>query len=158
MHATLHASCSEPIGPGLILGAFEIVEARSRDNGLMCPLNICDVSSAGLEFNGDEVRWDITNNGDIDIEIERIFIEWNNSNGSLTEIKRDGDVIHKGDFTPISAVIDSGWEGDASKRTIKSGDTDTIKFKFDNDVAPEEYSIIIEFKQGCVIEFVNHIV
>jgi hypothetical protein len=152
LHDTLHVSCSEPIGAGLIVGDFEIIEGRSRDNGLMCPLNLCDTDAAALEFSGSEVRWDLTNNGDVDIEIERIFIEWNNSNGNLTEIKRDGDVIHKGEFIPISAVIDSDWEGDASKRTIKSGDTDTIKFKFDNDVAAQDYVIIIEFTQGCAVE------
>lgn len=109
-------------------------------------------AAVNLEFSGKEVRWTLTNNGVVDVFIERITIEWPNDNGILTEIKRDGSVIHKGNFQPTSAVIDSGWEGDACKRTIKAGDTDTLKFKFVHDAAlTGNYVITVEFDQGCSI-------
>ena len=34
-----HVSCSSPIGPGSTSGNFEVVEAISRNNGLVCPLS-----------------------------------------------------------------------------------------------------------------------
>lgn len=34
----IHTSCSEPIGPGLISGDFEIIEGYSKDGGLLCPV------------------------------------------------------------------------------------------------------------------------
>ncbi len=34
----IHTSCSVPIGPGLVSGDFEVVEAHSRNGGLTCPV------------------------------------------------------------------------------------------------------------------------
>jgi hypothetical protein len=153
-NAKIHTSCSQPIGPGLIAGDFLILEGRSKDNGLMCPLNTCAPDAApAIEFHDKEIRWNVTNVGDLGLEISRIEITWPDANGYLDEIKRDGDAIHKGDFSPPSAVIDSGWEGNPDKRTIKPGETDTLKFKFQNDASMQgEYSILVEFTYGCSIE------
>jgi 5-hydroxyisourate hydrolase-like protein (transthyretin family) len=154
LNAKVHTSCSQPIGPGLISGDFEIENARSKDNGLMCPLNVCAPNAAAtLEIKDREVKWNIANNGDLPLEISSISITWPQANGALDEIKRDGDTIHKGDFNPPSAVINSGWDGGASKRTIKPAETDTIKFKFKNNASTSgEYTIRVEFVQGCFVE------
>jgi hypothetical protein len=37
-HAEIHTSCSQPIGPGLIRGDFEIIGGTSRNGGDLCPL------------------------------------------------------------------------------------------------------------------------
>ncbi len=151
LQSKLHTSCSQPIGPGQIVGDFEITEGRSKDGGAMCPLSVCAPLSAGIEFHDREFRWDVTNNGDLDIVISRISISWPAGNGILDEIKREGDTIHKGNFAPGAAVITGGWEGDADKRAIEPGKTDTLKFKFENDAGPGDYEIEIEFASGCVI-------
>jgi hypothetical protein len=36
LNASLHTSCSEPIGPGLVEGLFEVVEGFSREGGRLC--------------------------------------------------------------------------------------------------------------------------
>jgi hypothetical protein len=120
----------------------------------MCPLDACAPQPVPqIEFNGAEIKWDVTNLGDLGLEIERITITWPAANGYLDEVKRDGDVIHKGDLPAPSAVIDSGWEGDADKRTIKPGETDTLKFKFQNDASTQgDYRVVVEFTAGCSIE------
>ena len=38
LNTRIHTSCSEPIGPGLVMGQFEVVEGTSRVGGLLCPL------------------------------------------------------------------------------------------------------------------------
>jgi|GEM_PF-2152560 len=38
LHTTIHTSCSQPIGPGLIRGDFEVVSGESKNGGLLCPL------------------------------------------------------------------------------------------------------------------------
>ncbi|HEX9736501.1 MAG TPA: hypothetical protein VGG06_31435, partial [Thermoanaerobaculia bacterium] len=38
VRAKIHTSCSEPIGPGLVVGDFEVVDGFSRNGGRMCPL------------------------------------------------------------------------------------------------------------------------
>ncbi len=37
-HASLHTSCSVPIGPGTVAGDFTVVEGFSRNGGQLCPL------------------------------------------------------------------------------------------------------------------------
>jgi hypothetical protein len=150
----IHTSCSEPIGPGAVYGDFLITDGRSKDNGLMCPLNVCDPAAApALVFHDREIRWDVTNTGDLGLEIESITISWPEAAGDLEEIKRDGDKFHEGDFTPAQTLIDSGWESDPNKRTIKPGETDTLKFKFKNDVETiaGTYAIEVAFTYGCSI-------
>ena len=38
VNATLHTSCSKPIGPGVVSGDFEVVAGHSKDGGPICPL------------------------------------------------------------------------------------------------------------------------
>ena len=38
LNTTIHTSCSQPIGPGLISGDFEVIEGYSRNAGRLCPL------------------------------------------------------------------------------------------------------------------------
>ena len=140
----------------MVSGDFEVVSGASRDGGLLCPLNACAPQPAAeLEFKGREVKWKVTNGGDLPLTIERVMITWPEANGDLDELKRDGDTYHKGNFAPTSATIDSGWEGNESKRTIKAGDTDTLKFKFKKNASwSGEYTIVVEFTSGCSIEIV----
>ena len=39
LNTTIHTSCSQPIGPGLISGDFEVVSGESKNDGLLCPLD-----------------------------------------------------------------------------------------------------------------------
>ena len=38
LNATIHTSCSKPIGPGLVAGSFLVVEGTSRNGGKLCPM------------------------------------------------------------------------------------------------------------------------
>jgi len=40
LKTTIHTSCSQPIGPGLVSGDFEVVEGYSLKGGLLCPIRI----------------------------------------------------------------------------------------------------------------------
>jgi len=37
LNTTIHTSCSQPIGPGLVRGDFLVIEGYSRGGGLLCP-------------------------------------------------------------------------------------------------------------------------
>ncbi len=52
-HTTIHTSCSEPIGPGLVSGDFEVIEGYSRNGGLLCPIT---PPPAGTESSGNRIR------------------------------------------------------------------------------------------------------
>ena len=152
LHAKLKTDCSQPIGPNAVFGNFKVTEAISKDNGRMCPLDACDAAAdTTLQFKDKEVKWKVTNNGDMPLVIKRITITWPAANGVLDEVKRDGDVIHKGNFNAPSAVITSGWDGDPGKRTVEPGQTDELKFKFKNNAANGDYVITLDFDQGCSV-------
>ncbi len=38
-YARVHTSCSVPIGPGLVIGDFEVIAGSSRNGGPLCPVN-----------------------------------------------------------------------------------------------------------------------
>ncbi len=42
LNTNIHTSCSQPIGPGLVSGDFEVVEGYSLKGGLLCPTHIDD--------------------------------------------------------------------------------------------------------------------
>ena len=88
-----------------VVGDFVIVEARSVDNNLMCPLDICNLDgSAGLEFNGQEVKWNLTNVGDANVAIDSIAV----AGHEITEIA-DLLVKHAPDlFAEIEEHIAAG--------------------------------------------------
>jgi len=53
----IHTSCSQPIGPGLIVGDFEVVKGESLKGGPLCPIPDCGeckggVTSLTLKYNG----------------------------------------------------------------------------------------------------------
>ena len=37
LNTKIHTSCSQPIGPGLVSGDFEVISGYSKDGGLLCP-------------------------------------------------------------------------------------------------------------------------
>jgi hypothetical protein len=39
LNTTIHTSCSQPIGPGLIKGLFTVVDGYSREGGRLCPIS-----------------------------------------------------------------------------------------------------------------------
>ncbi len=57
---SIHTSCSKPIGPGLVVGDFEVVDGLSRRGGRLCPLpEACEecagqVTELTLRYNGEE--------------------------------------------------------------------------------------------------------
>jgi len=45
----IHTSCSEPIGPGLIVGDFEVIAGFSRNGGPLCPVDDGDADDDGCQ-------------------------------------------------------------------------------------------------------------
>ncbi len=59
LHTTIHTSCSEPIGPGLVSGDFVVVEGESQNGGELCPVDgggscsTCNDCPPALDFDQD---------------------------------------------------------------------------------------------------------
>ncbi|MCH8961857.1 MAG: T9SS type A sorting domain-containing protein [Bacteroidetes bacterium] len=54
-NTNIHVSCSQPINPGLVFGAFTIIEAISKGGGEVCPLVTPNLLLSGLSFLNDGV-------------------------------------------------------------------------------------------------------
>ncbi|MHC4633890.1 MAG: DUF7467 domain-containing protein [Planctomycetota bacterium] len=48
MQTKIHTSCSQPIGPGLVRGDFEVVGGTSKMGGPLCPLPECSECDGGV--------------------------------------------------------------------------------------------------------------
>ncbi|MCP4295504.1 MAG: DNRLRE domain-containing protein [Proteobacteria bacterium] len=64
----MHTSCSKPIGPGLVSGAFEVIEGYSQNGGSLCPIGptgpVCSkcegkITQLTLQYIGDHESVDI---------------------------------------------------------------------------------------------------
>ena len=46
LYTNIHTSCSVDVGPGLVVGDFEVISGESRDGGLLCPIDDEDCKSS----------------------------------------------------------------------------------------------------------------
>jgi len=95
----------------------------------------------------DDAELKIDNGYNADIIIERIKLEWPDTNGKLTKIKLDGTKIWDGSDSAPKANIT--LEDDEDDRTIKDDDKDSLEFSFKDATAVDGYDIEIEFDNGC---------
>jgi hypothetical protein len=66
-HTTIHTSCSQPIGPGFVSGAFLVVSGRSKLGGELCVL--CQSLPSWSVMNGQVVANDEPHNGSHHTEV-----------------------------------------------------------------------------------------
>ncbi|WP_035106764.1 DUF7467 domain-containing protein, partial [Algibacter luteus] len=80
----IHTSCSEPIGPGLISGDFEVISGSSREGGELCPV---ETPPGG----GDDCN-------ECDGKITRLDLQYNGGGSAYIEVvqKKDGLVAFSG--------------------------------------------------------------
>jgi len=101
LSARIHTSCSQPIGPGLVRGDFEVVAGRSRNGGPLC--RVVDGDDAGDSDSGDSDSGD-SDSGDSD----------SGDSGDSDSGQKDGGDSDSGD-----AGDDCGCEGKVSTLTLR---------------------------------------
>jgi len=67
-NTTMHTSCSESIGPGLVSGDFEVISGESRNGGVLCPLD--DSEGVGSKIIADFKAYPVPFR-------DRVFIKYN---------------------------------------------------------------------------------
>ena len=160
-HVKIHTICSEPINPGFIFGDFEVVEGKSKDNGLICPSSgICDAQPASsLKFSKHKAKWEIKNNGGADLIVESVELSWPEENGQLKKMKLDHD-FWTGDKDPgagTTVIGESEFKPKIKTRTIKPGKKRKLELEFKNKPGKNqaEYFIKVTFigEEACEIIF-----
>jgi hypothetical protein len=118
--------------------------------------NPCNLAITKKEIKGKEVKITVKNNGTADAIISAIALNWPSAtNGTLNQIKLDGDVIFKG--PPISGgtanLTTAQLVTDQNKRKIKKGQADVIDFVFSKnaDTNPANYASTVTFGPNCLL-------
>ena len=68
LNTKIHTSCSQPIGPGLVSGEFEVIEGYSLNGGLLC-----EAYNPPLD-------------GDCDGKVTQLTLQYNGPDGTLVEV------------------------------------------------------------------------
>ncbi len=114
----------------------------------------CTISAAStFEIQNKNVNVDLINSGSEELAIDRISLVWPERLGNLQSIILYGKFV-KGDHSPAELVLDESQLGDANKRAMKAGETQTLKFQFKNNnsgATPEEIVAVVEFGIGCSV-------
>ena len=90
----IHTSCSQPIGPGLISGDFEVIEGFSRFGGLICPVDTPPDDGCS-ECKGKVTQLTLQNNG----PEAQITVQQKGKKGKQGDVVFTGIVTNGGQFT-----------------------------------------------------------
>ena len=148
--ASIHTSCSQPIGVGMEFGGFEVTSGRSKDGGPFCEAD-CQPTQVAFEVKDDELKMRIANSGETPLQISRIVVEWPAGKGNLEKIEFDG-TIWQGAVPPTSFMIDSGWSGSPTQRALDPGDDHDLKLRFRDKETNGYHFLRVEFTNGCLLE------
>lgn len=102
LNTKIHTSCSQPIGPGLISGSFEVLAGRSRKGGVLCDV-------------------DQPQNGDCGCEgkVTHLTLQYNGSQAGYVTVfpKKSADPVFEGAVAPGASFSFSGTDKDGTLGT-----------------------------------------
>jgi hypothetical protein len=116
LDASIHTSCSQPIGPGMTFGSFLLADATSVDNGPICELpdpgdDFCDGTKIGtltVQYTGEDCSATSTGQDESKVscagdplDADPVHVVARNDNGD--RVWFDGIVSLGGEFTLDSA-------------------------------------------------------
>jgi len=113
------------------------------------------VGADSFIFEGDAIKWQLTNVGSHDAIIESIEITWPEQYGNLWQIVFNGKIF-EGEVSPSSAIITQSQLGEDKHRTLKKEKIRDLHFKFDGEfIATEQdqISISVSIRNGEVLLF-----
>ena len=120
LHTTIHTSCSQPIGPGLVRGDFVVVDGSSKTGGKLCPIT----STPSTSYDTDS-GVDTNHDGDSDSEAAAS----SNCTGGHTDTDSGVDTNHDGDSDSEAAASSNCTGGhtdtDSGVDTNHDGDSDS---------------------------------
>ena len=92
LNASIHTSCSKPVGPGFVAGDFVVRDAVSRDNGRICP-----VEPPPCECEG---------------QVSQLTLRYLGSDAALIQVEtKDGDIVFSDTVSPGGTFSFAGIGG-----------------------------------------------
>ncbi|MBU4153478.1 MAG: hypothetical protein KKD63_11400 [Proteobacteria bacterium] len=93
-HTSIHTSCSQPIGPGLVFGNFQVISGASLNGGILCPYDGIVSTSDSKSCDGKITELEMVYNG--------------NYEKSVLVKDKDGRELFKGSVKPGKSFKFSG--------------------------------------------------
>lgn len=113
----------------------------------------CAVEGGVLDYDGDDIRWDLTNNGGATERITNVYFDWIDSPyyNYFSHLNFGGQRIHDGnDYSPPTN-ISGGWYGSAFRRDLAPSQTKELNIDFRYSHPNYGVSITVEFESGCTV-------
>jgi hypothetical protein len=153
---TVSNSIFGPSGLGSVTVPFV---HNSPSKPITCPATgggACNLQVTKKEVKDKQVKITIRNNAKVDAIITALSLTWPSAtNGTLNQIKLDGDVIYKG--PPISGgtanLTAAQLVADQNKRKIKKGQADVLTFVFSKNADKNlaNYTGTVSFGPNCLL-------
>lgn len=121
-----------------------------------CAPNSCIVFGDDLKLHKSKTQWKISNDGEQTLTISKILVFWPAGGPQLTKVKLAGKTIYDTPAAAPMAAIAAGWSGGVQDRQIGAGKQRDLWLEFGSDISaqPADYTILVEFAEGCAVPFV----
>jgi hypothetical protein len=106
-------------------------------------------------FDDKKLDFDLTNIGGQELVIVSAALSWpENVNKELKKIKNDGKEIFDDQSSPPLSIGEDDWKGSTGDRRLQVGETDTIRFEFEDDASTDlaQYSLTLTFSDGSTLD------
>jgi Flp pilus assembly protein TadG len=120
---------------------------------------ICPVVGSALDYDGDDIRWWLTNTGVNTERISRVYFEWIDTPSSqyFSHLNFGSQRIHDGNDNDPNTDLTSGWVGFSSRRDLPGGFTKQLNIDFSYSHPTNGIDITVYFESGCSINVLSGI-
>ena len=117
------------------------------------PTSACSVVGGVLEYDGDDIRWNLTNNGSSTELITRVYFEWVDSPyyQYYDKLFFGGRRIHSGNDSSPNTNLTGGWHSNTSRRELDPSETKELNIDYRYSHPGYGVFILVEFDSGCSI-------
>jgi hypothetical protein len=149
---------------GSALGSLSIGEIhnsppKTGDNAITpvpcIPGGECNIVEGTHEIKDRNLKWLLTNNGDVAAILTKLTLTWPEANGMLKKVKFDGDVVWDdgAPWTLAGITLDTAnFTTDPKKKRIDPGKTRVFTLEFEKNAAFFPYQLKLIFDSGCEVD------
>jgi hypothetical protein len=120
-----------------------------------CPADRCALYGGDLKLKKDKAQWTLSNNGESTVTISKVMVVWPAGGPQLDKVKLAGKTIYETPSAAPAVTIAAGWSGEVGDRQIGAGKQRDLWLEFGDDISaqPWDYTILVEFAEGCAVPF-----
>jgi Flp pilus assembly protein TadG len=114
---------------------------------------LCPVIGSAIDYDGDDIRWWLTNTGVNTERVNRVYFEWIDTPSSqyFSHLNFGNQRIHDGNDSSPNTDLTGGWVGFSSRRDLPGGFTKQLNIDFNSSHPSNGIDITVYFESGCSI-------